>query len=313
MVGNLLKMKERRIQLKGSYSDKIFDALNVIIMILLLFIFVYPLYFVVIASFSDPKLVTTGQVILWPKGISLDSYKEMMKETKLWIGYKNTIFVTIVGTLINMILTVLCAYPLSRKDWLPKGFFMKMLLIAMYFNGGLIPTFLVVKRVGLLDTIWAMIIPSAISFYNCLIVRNYFMNSIPPSLQEAAELDGANPAQYLIRIVLPLSKPVLAVVALYYAVGHWNDYYSALIYIFDTDLKPLQTALREILMSSQLVIERMNQSTLDMDAETFEKSMAMAETMKYSVIIVALVPMLLVYPFVQKYFVKGVMIGAIKG
>jgi len=306
-------VRKSLIKKKDSYSDKIFDVVNVIIMILLLFIFTYPLYFVLIASFSDPKLVVSGEVLLWPKGVTIESYKEMFKTTKLWVGYRNTIFITVVGTLINMIMSVLCAYPLSRKDWLPRGFFMKMLLVTMYFGGGLIPTFLVVKRLGLVDTVWSMMIPGAISFYNCLIMRNYFMNSIPTSLQEAAELDGANPAQYLLKVVLPLSKPVLAVVTLYYAVGHWNDYYSALIYIFDTNLKPLQTALREILMTSQMVKEEMNKMTGRVDYEEMQSVVAVAESMKYSVIIAAMIPMLIIYPLVQKYFLKGVMIGAIKG
>lgn len=285
--------------------------LNILVMVILLFVFVYPLYFVLVASFSDPVAVLNGKVVLWPVDFNLKSYDELFKYTKLWKGYRNTILYTVVGTCVNMVMTVLCAYPLSRKDWLPRGFFMKMLLVTMYFGGGMIPTYMVVKNLGLIDTVWAMIIPNAVSFYNALIVRNYFMNSISISLQEAAELDGANPVQYLLKIVLPLSKPVLAVVGLYYAVGHWNDYYSALLYIYDRELSPLQTVLREVLVSVTSVSAEMALSSED--AMAMLEKVRLGQSLKYTSIIVSIIPMLIVYPFIQKFFVKGVMIGAIKG
>ena len=293
------------------HSDKLFDMLNILVMVILLFVFVYPLYFVLVASFSDPVAVLNGKVVLWPVDFNLKSYDELFKYTKLWKGYRNTILYTVVGTCVNMVMTVLCAYPLSRKDWLPRGFFMKMLLVTMYFGGGMIPTYMVVKNLGLIDTVWAMIIPNAVSFYNALIVRNYFMNSISISLQEAAELDGANPVQYLLKIVLPLSKPVLAVVGLYYAVGHWNDYYSALLYIYDRELSPLQTVLREVLVSVTSVSAEMALSSED--AMAMLEKVRLGQSLKYTSIIVSIIPMLIVYPFIQKFFVKGVMIGAIKG
>lgn len=306
--GNLSKQKTGK-RTGGSYSDKVFDVVNVLIMCLLLFVFFYPLYFVVIASFSDPNAVWAGKVILWPEGLTLRGYEELFRYEKIWTGYKNNIIYTVVGTAINVIMTVLCAYPLSRKDWYLRGFFMKMCLITMYFGGGLIPTYLVIKKLGLVDTGWAMMIPGALSFYNALIARNYFMNSIPESLQEAAELDGANSFQYLVKIVMPLSKPVLAVVGLYYAVGHWNDYYTALIYIYDRSLVPLQTVLKEIFNAATVVSETM---TLE-QAESMVEKMQLAQTLKYTSIVVSVIPMMIVYPFVQKFFVKGVMIGAIKG
>ena len=301
-------VKEKRW--RGSYSDKIFDFVNVFIMILLLCIFVFPLYFVLIASISDPSEVWRGNVLLWPKGLTFEGYAEIFKYSKIWKGYGNTILYTALGTTFRMAMTVLCAYPLSRKDWFPRNFFMKMCLVTMYFSGGLIPTYLVVRKLGLIDTMWAMLIPSAITFYNALIVRSYFMNSIPDSLQEAAELDGANVAQYLVRVVLPLSKPVLAVVGLYYAVSQWNDYYTALIYIYDRKLVPLQTVLREILMA--VTADTSNIITAE-EMEALAEKMRLAQSLKYTSIVVSVIPMLCLYPFVQKYFIKGVMVGAVKG
>lgn len=295
--------------MKRNYSDKIFDAVNLCIMLILLILFMWPLWFVVIASVSDPNSVLLGKVLIWPKGFTLDSYKALAEHKEIWIGYGNTIIYTVVGTIINMILTVCAAYPLSRKDFVLRNFFMLMFMITMYFGGGLIPTYLVVNKLGLLDTRWAMIIPGAVSIYNVIITRSYYLNSIPASLYEAATLDGANSAQYLTRIVIPLSKPVLSVVALYYAVGHWNDYYTALLYIYDENLRPLQTILRDLLLTTQLQLIDM----AGMDAAAVERQMQVAQTMKYSAIIVAMIPILCIYPMIQKHFVKGVMIGSIKG
>jgi len=293
---------------KKSYADKIFDVTNVSIMCILLLIFTWPLWFVVIASFSDPAEVLLGNVILLPKKVTLLSYEKLLAYKNIWIGYGNTLFYTIVGTGINLILSICFAYPLSKKDFMPRKIILYICLFTMYFSGGLIPTYLVVKKLGIIDTRWAMMIPGAISVYNCLIIRNYFMNSIPGELQEAAELDGANPVQYLIKVVLPLSKPVIAVVGLYYAVAHWNDFYHALIYIYDEKLLPLQSFLRDLLLSSKL-----QEDMESMDPAMAQAQAQLAQTMKYSVIIAASVPVLCLYPFIQKYFVKGVMVGAVKG
>lgn len=292
-----------------SYSDKIFDVVNTTIMIVLLFIFAWPLWFVFIASFSDPNEVWLGNVVLWPKGFTMESYKALWEYKSIWTGYANTIFYTVIGTVFNLIMTVCAAYPLSRTDFVPRKFFQWMFMFTMYFGGGLIPTYLVVSELCIVNTRWAMIIPGAMSVYNMLVVRNYFMNSIPPSLQEAATLDGANSVQYLLKIVLPLSKPVIAVIALYYAVGHWNDFYTALVYLYDEKLLPLQTFLRDMLMSSKMTMNNLS----GMDPETVARKMRIAQTLKYSAIIVSTVPVLCIYPFIQKYFVKGVMIGAVKG
>lgn len=296
--------------LKGkmnSYSDKIFDVVNMLLMVVLVVVFAWPLWFVLISSFSDPFEVTMGNVLLFPKGLTLDSYKAMMKYSQILTGYANSLYYTVVGTGINMVLSICCAYPISRKDFPLRKPLLLMFLFTMYFSGGMIPTYLVVKQVGILNTRWAMMLPGAISVYNCLVMRNYFMNSIPGELEEAAVLDGANAAQYLQKVVLPLSKLVLAVIGLYYAVGHWNAYYAALLYLQDLDLYPLQSILRNIMSATQMI----NDPSLS--AEEIDAMVRLEMTMKYSVIVAAAFPMLCLYPFIQKYFVKGVMVGAVKG
>ena len=296
---------------KGKFlrSDRVFDVVNVLFMVVMLIIFVWPLWFVVIASVSDPNEIWNGNVLLIPKGFTMVAYEALADYSMIWIGYRNTIIYTVVGTLVNLVMTVCAAYPLSRKDFMPRNFFMVMFMITMYFGGGLIPTYLVVSNLNLINTPWAMIIPGACSIYNVIIMRTYFINSIPHSLQEAAELDGANAFQFLMKVVLPLSKPIIAVVALYYAVGHWNDFYTALLYINDQDLLPLQSFLRDILMSNKMSLNNMQ----GLDAAAAEAKMQLSQTLKYSVIIISTVPVLCVYPFIQKYFVKGIMIGSVKG
>ena len=302
--------KSHNTTVKTSYADKIFDIINVIVMIILLVIFVWPLWFIVIASVSNPNEVWNGNVLLWPKGFTMAAYEAVIEYKSIWIGYRNTIFYTVVGTMINLVMTVCAAYPLSRKDFMPRNFFMFMFMLTMYFGGGLIPTYLIVNKLGMINTVWAMMIPGACSIYNVIITRTYFINIIPGSLKDAAELDGANSFQYLVKVVLPLSKPIIAVIALYYAVGHWNDYFTALIYINKTGLMPLQSFLRDLLMSNKLT---MGNSMGGLDAATAEAKMQLSQTLKYSAIIVSTVPVLCIYPFIQKYFVKGVMIGSVKG
>lgn len=301
--------KNRAGSVKNSYSDKIFDIINIAVMAALVLIFVWPLWFVVIASFSNPNEVWNGNVILLPKGFTLAAYEAVAEYKMIWTGYRNTIIYTVAGTVINLIMTVCAAYPLSRKDFVPRNFFMFMFMLTMYFSGGLIPTYLVVNKLHILNTPWAMMLPGAVSIYNVIITRTYFINSIPSSLQEAAELDGANTFQFLMKIVLPLSKPIMAVIALYYAVGHWNDFFTALIYLNDKDLMPLQSFLRDLLMSNKMSLANMQ----GLDAAQAEAKMQLSQTLKYSAIIVSTVPVLCIYPFIQKYFVKGVMIGSVKG
>lgn len=300
------KVNKKKKQLN---RDSIFDIFNVAMMCFLFVIFTWPLWFILIASVSDPHEVWNGNVLLTAKGFNLDGYKKILEYRDIWIGYRNTILYTVVGTCINLVMSILCAYPLSRKDFVPQNFFTKMFLITMYFSGGLIPTYLVVQKLGMVDTPWALLLPSAISFYNVIIMKTYFQNSIPESLQEAAMLDGANTLQYFIKIVLPLSKPIIAVLALYYGIHHWNNYFQALIYLNNREIYPLQLFLREILINNTID----NDLLASLDPSAVEAMMNTAEVMKYGIIVVSTVPMLIVYPFIQKYFVKGVMIGAIKG
>ena len=289
--------------------DKMFDVANLFIMICLLVLFVYPLWFVLIASFSNPSEIWKGNVLILPHDITLIAYKTLLNYKNIWTGYVNTIFYTAAGTLLNLVMTICAAYPLSRKDFKLRNTVLFFLMVTMYFNGGMIPNYLLMSKIGLLNTRWAMIISGACSVYNLLIMRNYFMNSIPYSLQEAATIDGANSYYYLVKVVLPLSKPILAVVGLYYAVGHWNDFYTALLYIYDKELQPLQTVMRELLLSTKLADSSMTAS----DVSDYQEKMQLAQTLKYSIIIASSLPVLCIYPFIQKYFVKGVMIGSIKG
>lgn len=268
-------------------------------------IVLYPLLFIVSASFSDPARVLNGEVWLLPKGVTLDAYENILHNDKIWTGYRNTILYTTVGTAINIIMTILAAYPLSRPDLPGRNGIMVLITLTMFFNGGLIPTYLLVKDLGMVDTMWALIIPGAIATYNLIVMRTYFQSSIPWELQEAAHIDGCSNWRLLFSIILPLSKPILAVMVLFYAVGHWNSFFNALIYIRNEDLHPLQLVLREILLISQ-------SDAVD-GSVGLEKSILLAESIKYAVIIVSSLPVLLMYPLVQRHFVKGVMIGSIKG
>lgn len=294
--------------LRQSRSDKLFDILNITIMIGLLIIFLWPLIFVLSASVSNPAAVTTGKVLLLPVEFNLDGYVAILEYDSIWIGYKNTLVYTVLGTIVNLIMTICAAYPLSRKDFMPRNFLMGMFMFTMFFSGGLIPTYLVVVKLGMIDTLWAMILPGAVNVFYVIIVRTYFQTSIPQSLYDAAELDGANTAQILIRIILPLSAPIIAVMALYYGIGHWNSFFDAMIYMMDTDKYPLQMFLRDILIENKVDL-----NMVGLDPAQAEAKRQLTETIKYGVIVVASVPVLCFYPFVQKYFVKGVMIGAVKG
>ena len=293
--------------MKKTLSDKIFDVCNVTFMILLLIIFAWPLWFVIIASISDPIMVTNGEVFLLPKGFSLLGFKKVFNYSQIWVGYKNSVLYTGIGTAISLFLSILFAYPMSEKKFAPRGVLMVFFMITMYFSGGLIPTYILMKNLHFVNTPMAIIFPGMISVYNSLIIRSYFMNSIPGEMREAATLDGAGHGSYLIKILVPLSKPVFAVIALYYAVAYWNNYTKGLYYIYDVKLMPLQNVLRDLLTSSKLAQDMAE------DAEAVKLAVQVAQSMKYGVIIVAAVPMMALYPFIQKYFVKGVMVGAVKG
>jgi putative aldouronate transport system permease protein len=293
----------RKIKSRG---ERTFDIILIAISIIILLIIAYPLYFVVIASFSEPEAVLGGNISFWPVGFNLESYKMILNEEKIWIGYKNSILYAVLGTGINLILTTLTAYPLSRKEMPYRNAVTFVITFTMLFSGGMIPIYMVVRGLSLTDTIWAMVIPNAISTYNMLVMKNYFQSNIPEELHEAAAIDGCGHFQSLLRVVLPLSTPIIAVITLFYAVGHWNAFFNAIIYLRDQSLYPLQIILREIMLQNSL--EAVGGDMVGM----YEKVMR-GETMKYAVILVASAPVLMLYPFVQKYFVKGIMVGAVKG
>ena len=292
-----------------SRGDIIFETVVVIILAILTLIILYPLYFVVIASFSDATLVVAGEVWWYPKGVTLENYMQCFTNGDLMLGYRNAFIILILGTATNLFLTILCAYPLSRHDLWGRNGIMIYCTIPMFFGGGLIPTYLMVTQtLGLKNSWWAVILVAGIATYNMIIMRTFFMTSIPFELQEAAQIDGCTPIGILLRIILPLSIPVICVIGLYYGVNHWNSYFSALVYLPDKNKWPLQLFLRQILVNNDI-------SAVDGGASSDEmaRRAMRAETIKYSIVILASVPMLIIYPFVQRYFVKGVMIGSVKG
>lgn len=291
---------------KKSTSRILFEIVNIILMILLVVITLYPFLYVLAASFSDESAVLQGSISIIPSGFNLNAYKAVLNYPSIWTSYKNTILYTVVGTAINLVMTICGAYPLSRKDFYGKSVFTFFITFTMFFSGGLIPTFLVIQKLKLIDTFWVIVLPGAISTWNMIVMRTFFQG-IPDSLEEAAIIDGCNDIQVLWNIVLPLSVPSLMTIGMFYAVGHWNSYFSALIYLKDASRYPLQLTLRQIVLQNQ-VNDLLAQSGVMEDTGRL-----MAETVKYATIIVSVIPILLVYPFIQKYFVKGVMVGSIKG
>ncbi|MEC0370575.1 carbohydrate ABC transporter permease [Paenibacillus chibensis] len=293
--------------MKEAGSDRLFTIVNYSVLTLIMIIVLYPLVYVVSASFSSSSAVLSGRVWLWPVEPTLDGYRAVFKNGMVIRGFMNTVFYTVAGTGINLLFTVLAAYPLSRKDFRGRNIFMLLFVFTMMFNGGLIPTYLLVKNLGMIDTVWSMLIPAALSVWNVIIMRTYFQTTIPGELLEASQLDGCTDFRFLLRIVLPLSGPILAVIALFYAVGHWNQYFNAMIFLKRADLYPLQLILRDILVQNEINIDMLG------DAKTAAARQGLRELLKYSLIVVTSVPLLVVYPFVQKFFVKGVMIGSLKG
>lgn len=292
------------MNMKKSIGEKAFDVLMYGCIGISILLILYPLYFILIASISDQNLVANGRVFLIPKGIQYGGFKRVFENDLLLSGYRNTILYTALGTVVNMVLTIPAAYALSRKDFLPRRVLMFLFVFTMYFSGGLVPTYLLMKDLRLLNTIWVMIIPFAVNVTNLIIARSFFESSIPDELLEAAVMDGCSNTKFFLHIVLPLSKAILAVITLYYAVQHWNEYFNALIYLKDTALYPLQLVIRDILV--------MNQKA-SASASAASSVVQIAEQVKYAVILISTVPVMIFFPFVQKYFMKGVMIGAVKG
>lgn len=267
----------------------------------------YPLIYVVSASFSDPQLVIAGKITLFPQGFHLEAYQRVFANPEIWIGYRNTLIYTIVGTTVNISLTLMGAYPLSRKNFPWRRICMIFFTITMFFSGGLVPMYLLVNNLGLYNSMWAIILPTAINVYNMIVARTFLESTIDEQLYESAYIDGCGNIRAFFAIVLPLSAPIIAVLILFYAVFHWNSYFEAMIYLKDRSLYPLQLFLREILVLNQS--DNIMMDSIEMDTSKF----LVAESVKYAVIIVSSIPVLVLYPFLQKYFVKGMMIGALKG
>ncbi len=293
--------------LKKSWADRLFSIVNTCLLIFALLIVALPILYVIAQSLSTPQEVIAGRVLFWPRRITLIAYKEIFRSKMLLSGYKNSIIYTFTGTVVNVVMTVMCAYPLSRKDFVGRKQIMWLFVFTMIFSAPLIPSFINVRNLKMLNTIWAIIIPGAISAYNMVIARTFFMSNIPDEMIEAADLDGASDMQILIKLVLPLSKAVIAVLVLFYAVGHWNSYFDAFIYLNSEDKLPLQVILRNILANAKM-IEEMADATVEQS-----ERLALVEVLKYAVIVFGSLPVLILYPFVQKYFVKGIMIGSVKG
>lgn len=301
--------EDKRMKKFGSYSlnDKIYYITVTCILTLFFLMVLYPCIFVISASFSSGAAVQSGRVILLPVEFSLDGYKTVFNTSTVWIGFRNSLFYTFVGTFINVVMTMTAAYCLSRHDLPGRNVIMLFFTFTMFFNGGMITNYLLVQKLGMLNTIWSMLIPGAIGVYNLVIAKTYIQNSIPSDLLEAARIDGCSDIKYYIDVVIPLSKALIAVLVLFYGVSHWNLYFNAMLYLHDKALYPLTLYLREILMADQI-----DPSTVT-DPELQAQLAKAAGVIKYALIVVSMVPVLMIYPFIQKYFVKGVMIGSIKG
>jgi len=300
--------------IKETVPDRIFNAVNIVILTIVLLVVAYPLYFIVIASFSNPTLVNTGRVIFFPREISFEGYLMVWNYEEIWIGYRNTIFYTALGTFINFAVTMPAAYALTRKNLRFKGFITIMFMIPMFFSGGLIPTYLLmVRTLGLNDTIWAIVLPGATGMMQIVIARTFIQSNVPEEMRESAEIDGATDFRVFFSIVLPLSTAIIAVQGLMAAVGHWNAFFNAFLYLSDNNarhLQPLAMVLRRILVLA--TAEAVGSEFMDDMTDRAER-LRRVEQIKYAVIIVSVIPILAVYPFVQRHFVKGVLIGAIKG
>lgn len=301
-------MARNRIK-QGSIADGVYMAITEIILWFMMIVILIPLIYVVSSSFSSPEAVGNGKVFLWPVDFSLKGYEAVFTTAKVWVGFRNSIFYTVAGTLINIVVTMLAAYPLSRRDMKARGFVMALFTFTMLFSGGMIPTYLLVRDLKMINTVWAMLLPAAMSVYNVIIARTYIQTSIPFELYESASLDGCTDDRYLVSVVLPLAKPIIAVLVLWYAVGHWNSYFNAMIYLRDDNLLPLQIILRNF-----LIVEDMNGASISsMTMDEYMDKLYLKNLYQYSLIVIASTPVMLLYPFIQKHFVTGIMLGSLKG
>ena len=300
----MFKKKNISPIMRDSRGDKVFRFFNGLFLTLLALIVLYPVYFIVIASFSDPDAVLGGKVVLWPVGINLEGYMKIIERKDVWQGYYNTIVYTLMTVVLSLVVTIPAGWALSRKNLPGKKFWMMYFIIPMFFGGGLIPFYNVMSSLGLVNTIWAIVLPSILSVWNLFMTKTFFESSIPGGLIEAAKIDGAGHFMTFTHVVLPLAKAIMAVMALYYAVGQWNSYFNAMIFLQDESMYPLQLVLKEILIASE--------STVGGSGETILQQYRLANQLKYVSVIVSSLPVLMLYPFVQKYFAQGVMIGSLK-
>lgn len=296
-------------KIKDSNVDKFFNILIGIVSLFVFLIVLIPIMNIVSSSLSDANAVQAGKVGIFPVDFSLESYSLVLGYSDIWLGYRNTIIYTVVGTAFNILVTILTAYPLSRNDLVGGGIFMKLMILTMLFSGGLIPNYMLINNLNLIDTPWALWLPGLISVYNVIVVRTYFKTTIPKELFEVAQIDGCSNIRYLWSVVLPLSGTIIAVMVLLYAIGHWNSYFNAMLYINSKKLYPLQLFLREILIANEVDYSSMSSEDVEMLVQKEEMKLLL----KYSLIVVSSLPMMMIYPFIQKYIVKGVMIGSVKG
>ena len=304
-MSDKMKAKKPGVAIKDTAGDKVFHIITYILLGVLALIILYPVYFIVIASFSDPDAVLAGKVVLFPVGINFEGYAKILERTDVWQGYLNTIIYTVATVILSLLVTIPAGWALSRETLPGKKFWMVYFIIPMFFGGGLIPFYNVMSKLGLINSPWAVILPAILSVWNLFMTKTFFSSSIPNGLIEAATIDGANHFQAFVMIVLPLAKAVMAVMALYYAVGQWNSYFNAMIFLQDETMYPLQLVLKEILIATE--------STVGGSGETILEQYRMATQLKYVSVIVSSLPVLMLYPFVQKYFAQGVMIGSLKG
>lgn len=302
------KKLSRKNSIKVPRGDKIYYGIVNLFLFLFFMAILLPLLNVVASSFSEAKTVNQGKVLFWPVNFTTEGYKAVFQYKGIWRSYANTFLYTITGTAVNLAMTLMCAYPLARKDLPFKGPVVALFMFTMLFGGGTIPNYILIRNLHMMNTIWAMIIPGAISVYNMIIARTFIQN-IPADLEEAAKIDGCSDVRYFFSIVLPLSKTVISVLGLYYAVAHWNDYFTAFLYLSDNEKMPLQITLRAILINNTFSAD----AAASVNEETLLNNQALQDLLKYSLIIVSSVPVLIIYPFVKKYFLKGVMLGAVKG
>ncbi|WP_024344981.1 carbohydrate ABC transporter permease [Lacrimispora indolis] len=299
-------MNPKKKKMKLSAGDRIFVAVNVSVMLLVCIAIVYPLYYVVLASFTDPVIVNSGKLLLFPESLYLDGYRKTLSYAPIWSGYWNTIKYTVVGTVVSLISTIPAGYALSRKDLVGNRVLMFLFTFTMFFSGGIIPLYLTISQLKIYNTIWAMVLPVAVSAYNLIVCRSFFESGIPMELLEAAKLDGCSDFGFFFRIALPLSKTIIAVITLFYATAMWNQFFNALMFLGDENKMPLQVVLRNLVLMNQA-------GNVGASAAELVAKQKLAEQLKYCIVVVSAFPLLAVYPFLQKYFAKGVTIGAVKG